>query len=51
MKTQVLKLKSPKILKVYGMVNLTAEVSTTSQNSDPTGYCTTVGTSTHIFKV
>ncbi|MET3606921.1 hypothetical protein ABIC74_000763 [Mucilaginibacter rubeus] len=53
MKTETLKLKSPKTTKVYGYVKLYTATGTTqqSQNTDPTTTCTTVFTTTHIFKV
>jgi len=47
----MLKLKAPQTSKIYSQGKLNRGNETTSQNSDPTTYCTTVATSTHIFKV
>jgi hypothetical protein len=53
MKTETLKLKTPRISKIYSHVKFYSGSETTqqSQNSDPTTNCTTVFTSTHVFKV
>ncbi|WP_432328131.1 hypothetical protein ACRQ5D_34235 [Mucilaginibacter sp. P25] len=52
MKTEKLKLTSPKFRKVFGSGKPHFGLSTeTSNTTDPTTSCTTVGTSTHVFQV
>ena len=51
MKSEKLKLKSPKTSMVYSFNKVSNVFPTGSIGTDPTTTCTTVNTSTHIFKV
>ncbi|NVM66901.1 hypothetical protein FHW88_005219 [Mucilaginibacter sp. SG538B] len=51
MKTQKLKLTESKVLKVYGNNSMYIGTETTTSNSttgDPTTYCSTVTSTTHL---